>query len=349
MKRIGERTKKKQELLKPHLSELAEKKEISADTLSQIEIAAQIIRDGGLVAFPTETVYGLGANALNPVAVAKIFEMKERPSFDPLIVHIASVEDLKILTTKQEESVLQLAEHFWPGPLTMVLPKSKLIPDIVTSGLPTVAIRMPNNQIALELIRKSGCPIAAPSANKFGKLSPVNARHVKKQLSNIGFIIDGGAANVGIESTIIAVEGNTCKILRPGVITIADIEKAMPGKFIFSSEKSDGHISPGMLNSHYSPAKPLHILNNLQTRLPESSGIILHGKNDFNIEADKIIYTSENHYPPEIAANLFSALHEMEETETIKQIYIEAVEPTGLGIAIMDRIKKAAFQYQTDI
>ncbi|KAF0235439.1 MAG: tRNA threonylcarbamoyladenosine biosynthesis [Prolixibacteraceae bacterium] len=349
MNRIGERIKKKREPVKPQVIELSEKDGVSTSLHTQIEKAAQIIRDGGLVAFPTETVYGLGANALNPVAVAKIFEMKERPSFDPLIVHIASVEDLKQLTTKQEENVLHLAEHFWPGPLTIVLPKSKLIPDIVTSGLPTVAIRMPNNKIALELIRRSGCPIAAPSANKFGKLSPVNARHVKKQFSNIDLIIDGGAANVGIESTIIIVEGNICKILRPGVITIGDIENAMPGKFIFSTEKSGRNISPGMLNSHYSPAKPLYILNNLQTSLPASSGIILHGKNDLNFVVEKIIYTSENHYSPEIAANLFSALHEMEETETIKQIYIEAVEPTGLGIAIMDRIKKAAYQYQTNI
>jgi L-threonylcarbamoyladenylate synthase len=315
----------------------------------QIEIAAQIIRNGGLVAFPTETVYGLGANALNPVAVAKIFEIKERPSFDPLIVHVASVDDLKQLTLNQEESVLRLTEHFWPGPLTIVLPKNKLIPDIVTSGLPTVAIRMPNNEIALELIRKSGCPIAAPSANKFGKLSPVSARHVKKQLPNIDFILDGGAANVGIESTIITVEGNICKILRPGVITIDDIEKAMPGSFIFSTKKSGRNISPGMLKSHYSPVKPLHIINGVQTKFPESSGLILHGKKDLNFEAEKIIYTSENYNLHEIAANLFSALHTMEETETIKQIFIAAVEPTGLGIAIMDRINKAAYQYQTNI
>lgn len=326
-----------------------EKEDISLDLLSQIEEAALIIRDGGLVAFPTETVYGLGANALNPVAVAKIFEMKERPSFDPLIVHIANVEELKQLTIIQDDRVYQLAEHFWPGPLTIVLPKSKLIPDIVSSGLPTVAIRMPDNKIALELIRKSGCPIAAPSANKFGRLSPVKAGHVKKQLPGVDFVIDGGAANVGIESTIIAIENNTCIILRPGAITAADIEKAMPGKFTFSTKKTGGNISPGMLKSHYSPAKPLHIIKDLKTSFPASSGLILHGKKELNYEVEKIIYTSEDYNLPEIAANLFSALHTMEESESVNQIYIEAVEPAGLGIAIMDRIKKAAYQYRKNI
>lgn len=312
----------------------------------QIEVASQIIKSSGLVAFPTETVYGLGANALNPFAVAKIFELKERPSFDPLIVHIADFDDLHILADNPSDNVIALAKKFWPGPLTIVLPKSKIVPDIVTSGLPTVGIRMPNNEIALELIAKSGCPIAAPSANKFGKLSPVSAKHVKKQLPNVDFILDGGTSSVGIESTIISIEGNVCKMLRPGIITAEDIQNALPENLIFSSEKPEKLIAPGLLKSHYSPAKPLYILNGDEMEIPKSSGIILHGENDFKRNAQKIVYTSMgyNHY--EIAANLFSALHAMEEDEKIEQIFVEAVNCVGLGIAIMDRIKKAAYQYQ---
>ncbi len=313
----------------------------------QIETAAQIIKNGGLVAFPTETVYGLGANALNPFAVAKIFELKERPVFDPLIVHIADVKELIALTENPAESVFELVAKFWPGPLTVVLPKSKLVPEIVTSGLPTVGIRMPDNEIALKLIRESQCPIAAPSANKFGKLSPVKASHVRKQLPGVDFILDGGKTEVGIESTIISIEGNVCKMLRPGVITSEEIQKALPESLIFSSEITHKIIAPGLLESHYSPSKPLHIIKSLETEFPERSGVILHGENGFKQTVQKLVYTSRNFNYREIAANLFSALHTMEEDKNVKQIFIEAVNCVGLGIAIMDRINKAAYQYQS--
>lgn len=310
-----------------------------------ISKAAEIINKGGLVAFPTETVYGLGANALNPIAVAKIFALKERPSFDPLIVHIASVDDLAKLALNVQENVYRLVEKFWPGPLTLVLPKSNLVPDIVTSGLQTVGIRMPKNEIALQLIKESKCPIAAPSANKFGQLSPVKAKHVKKQLPNVDYILDGGKTTVGLESTIVSIDGNTCQLLRPGYITIEDIEKALPNTFVFSHSKPEKLVSPGLLKSHYSPKKPLHFIPESKTSFTESTGIIVHGKQAFNYKAGKIIYTSENFNSIEIAANLFSALHSMEEDSSIDQIYIEAVEETGLGIAIMDRLRKAAYQY----
>ena len=313
---------------------------------NHIEKAAQIIRNGGLVAFPTETVYGLGANALNPIAVAKIFELKERPSFDPLIVHIASVDDLSTLTQNVDQNVIRLAETFWPGPLTIVLPKSKIVPDIVTSGLNTVGIRMPDNEIALKLIRAANCPIAAPSANKFGNLSPVSAEHVRKQLPNVESILDGGNTSVGIESTIVSIEGNVCTLLRPGVITISDIENALPNTFVFNAEKPDKLIAPGLLKSHYSPVKPLYIFDKQVMYLPESSGLIVHGKKDFIPAGSKIIYTSKTFNYLEIAANLFSALHAMEDDVNIKQIFIEPVPELGLGLAIMDRIKKAAYKYQ---
>lgn len=314
----------------------------------KIEVAAKLIQEGKLVAFPTETVYGLGANALDPLAVAKIFQLKERPSFDPLIVHIASLDDLGKLTTETSELVYQLAEIFWPGPLTIVLPKSDLVPDLVTSGLPTVGIRMPANDLALALIKASGCPIAAPSANKFGQLSPVSAGHVLKQLPNVDYVLDGGFTQVGIESTIVSVEGNHCQLLRPGFITLEDIEKAMPGKFVFNSERPEKLVSPGLLKSHYSPKKPLYLLTEMSASLPSGSGVILHGRSEDDFVGSKVVYTSQTCNLVEVAANLFAALHAMEEDSSVEQIFIEPVNEVGLGIAIMDRVKKAAYQYQNN-
>jgi len=315
--------------------------------IKDIQTAARIINDGGLVAFPTETVYGLGANALNPFAVAKIFALKERPSFDPLIVHIGSFDDLQMLSGQPAELVMKLAEKFWPGPLTIVLPKSRIVPDIVTSGLPTVGIRMPDNEIALNLIRTSKCPIAAPSANKFGNLSPVSSCHVKKQLPNVDFILDGGRTKIGIESTIVSVDGNVCTLIRPGKITIDEINDALPGIFVFNTNESHKLIAPGLLKSHYSPVKPLYLYRYHITPIPAKSGLILHCVNDRIPDCERVIYTSRNNNLHEVAANLFSSLHAMEDDEQIKQILIEPVIEEGLGIAIMDRIKKAVFKYES--
>lgn len=313
---------------------------------ADIKRAARIIKGGGLVAFPTETVYGLGADALNPIAVAKIFQMKERPSFNPLIVHIASMDDLRMLTESPGRNAIRLAERFWPGPLTIVLPKSKLVPALVTSGLPTVGVRMPGNETALRLIREAKRPIAAPSANKFGRISPVSAEHVRKQLPLVDYILDGGTTTVGIESTIVAIEGNVCTLLRPGVITVADIEKALPDTFVFKTGRPGKPISPGSMKSHYSPAKPLRVLNKRQTRLPDSSGLILNGEKVSISNAMRVIYTSHTYDHLEIAANLYSALHAMDDDEAIRQVFIEPIEECGLGIAIMDRIKKAAYKHR---
>ena len=251
---------------------------------SEITIAANHIKEGKLVAFPTETVYGLGANALNPNAVARIFELKERPTFDPLIVHIASLEDVKKLTVTEDERVNKLAARFWPGPLTIILPKSDLVPDIVTSGLKTVGIRMPNHPVALELIRQSGCPIAAPSANKFGQLSPTRAIHVSKQLPDVDFLLDGGEAQVGIESTIISLNEKGFEILRHGVITQEEIEAIIPFYALPEHDKTN-IVSPGMLKSHYSPEKPIYLMNeNLPADIDKTKAGLLSfsGKNTAN-------------------------------------------------------------------
>lgn len=315
----------------------------------EIEKAGGIIRKGGLVAFPTETVYGLGANALDPLAVARIFAAKERPSFDPLIVHIASIDELELLTSGPTDLARLLAGKFWPGPLTLVLPKSERVPDIVTSGMSTVAVRMPDHPVALELIGSAGCPVAAPSANKFGQLSPVTAAHVRKQLPDVDHVLDGGKTTVGIESTIISLEGNHCTLLRPGKITLQDIEDAFPGLFVLHEGTTEKVVAPGLLKSHYSPTKPLYLFNpQHQQELPPSSGVILHGVPLKPPACQRLIYTSNNHNSLEVAAHLFSVLHAMEDDPEISQIYIEPVEEHGVGRAIMDRIKKAAYKYNKE-
>ena len=193
--------------------------------MNEIQKAAQLIQEGGLVAFPTETVYGLGADALNPLAVAQIFEVKKRPQFDPLIVHVADMRQAEILVLKFPEKAMKLIGRFWPGPLTLVLPKSPLVPDIVTSSLPTVAIRVPNHPLALELIRESGRPLAAPSANLFGQVSPTTAEHVRRSFGNkVGMILDGGSCSIGVESTVISFIDKEPVLLRPGGAPLEEIQ-----------------------------------------------------------------------------------------------------------------------------
>jgi L-threonylcarbamoyladenylate synthase len=311
----------------------------------KIDEAARHIRSGKLVAFPTETVYGLGANALDANAVARIFEMKERPSMDPLIVHIADDTDLNRLTKSDDPRVLTLSEKFWPGPLTIVLPKSELVPDIVTSGLPTVGIRMPDNIWALELIHASGCPIAAPSANKFGRVSPTKAEHVRKALPELDYILDGGQTNIGIESTIISLDDQGFIILRPGFITELDLLSVLP--------KSDNvtlasnPLAPGMLKSHYSPVKPLFLIEeDKSTDINKfNSALISYGsykdeayKRQINLAKDGNLIN--------FAINMFDAIHQLEDDPDVEQIHVLKVPENGIGIAIMDRLRKAAYAHQ---
>lgn len=320
-------------------------------TKESLELAADCLRNGGLVAFPTETVYGLGANALNPIAVAKIFDAKERPTFDPLIVHIAYLEQLDELYAKPiNPLVLELAKYFWPGPLTIVQPKSAIVPDLVTSDLDSVAVRMPSHPLAHKLLEMAGVPVAAPSANKFGQLSPTSYKHVEKQNMPLDYILAGDDADVdvGIESTVISIDNGICIILRPGVITAADIQNAIPGLEVIIPGKNVKLSSPGLLNSHYSPLKPLYFLKKNQPVLPENSGLITHSALSDKLNSRKHICTSEMHNLFEIAANLFASLHSMEEDADVQQIYIEPIKEKGIGIAIMDRLKKATYQYRAE-
>jgi L-threonylcarbamoyladenylate synthase len=310
---------------------------------NNIDIAAQYIKEGKLVAFPTETVYGLGANALNPLAVAKIFELKERPTFDPLIVHIAELGQIESLILKQDNRVLELAEKFWPGPLTIVLPKSSIVPNIVTSGLPTVGIRMPNSKIAIELIKKSSCPIAAPSANKFGRISPTKAEHVKKQLLKVDYIIDGGKTTIGIESTIIQLTKYGFQILRNGIITQEELENVIPFDGYSKIKKLS---APGMLKSHYSPNKKFLIADNLSLDLDKSKAGLISFSGNLEPGYKKVLKVSTKDDLKEYAVNVFEAMHTFEDDNEIEIIFAEPVNECGIGKAIMDRLRKAEYNWQ---
>ncbi len=310
--------------------------------MSDIQKAAQIIQEGGLVAFPTETVYGLGADALNPYAVAQVFEVKNRPTFDPLIVHVADLRQAEILVQKFPSAALKLVEKFWPGPLTVVLPKSPMVPDIVTSSMPTVAIRVPNHPLALELIRESGRPIAAPSANLFGQVSPTTAEHVRKSFGKkIEMILDGGPCQVGVESTVLSFIDKEPVLLRPGGAPLEEIQ-ALIGP-VRVAQKAPGQIlAPGQLESHYAPRTPL-ILAGPQEALPQGQrlGWLGLGKPADPGPFAAVESLSEHQDLREAAANLFAAVRRLDE-RNLDVIWALPVPDQGLGRAINDRLTKAS-------
>jgi len=312
-----------------------------------IKKAVDAIIKGEIVAFPTETVYGLGGDATNPIAVSKIFEAKDRPSFNPLIVHIANFDQLYDVAVVYDDKVLELVNKFWPGPLTIVLPKKDTIPDIVTAGHETVAVRMPANEIARKLIEFSGKPIAAPSANAFGFLSPTSAQHVEKQLGEkVSIILDGGTSNVGVESTIVEFTSDKIRILRPGGLAIESIEKTI-GKVEFQPVTTNTPNAPGMLLHHYAPkVKTLFIDEVDEANFDVSKTAVLAFDRSNNYEKYRFVKVlSETGEMHEAAANLFKHLHSLE-NENVEVILIEKVPEVGLGIAIMDRLNKASNKYR---
>lgn len=314
--------------------------EVVKATSEGVNKAAEVIKKGGLVAFPTETVYGLGADALNPKAVVKIFEAKERPFFDPLIVHIADIDELEKLCLYVDERAKALIERFWPGPLTIVLLKREVVPDIVTAGLDTVAVRMPSHPVALSLIRASGTPIAAPSANRFGHLSPTEPEHVLSQLmGRIDLLLDGGKCPIGVESTIIDLTGEPT-LLRPGGLPLEEIESII-GK-VKILQKSEKPRSPGQLPRHYSPRTPLRVIESKNFKPPQG---VRAGLLAFNGPAQREGFVIVQVLSPsgdlrEAACNLFSCLHRLD-SANLDVIYAEALPEEGLGRAIMDRLRRA--------
>lgn len=314
-----------------------------------IRMAAAIIRAGGIVAFPTETVYGLGADALNPDAVARVFETKQRPPFDPCIVHIATRASLDFLAQTIGLGDGRLMERFWPGPLTLVLPKRERVPDIVTAGLPTIAIRMPAHPVAQALIREAGTPIAAPSANSFGCVSPTTAQHVFDGLGDkVDLILDGGPCPIGVESTIVSLAGVWPQLLRPGAISYEEI-KAVIGPIERPPERppdrEDTPVAPGLLARHYATRTPLSILPFRGAQPPlcdgERAGLLAFSA-PVSLDgywAVEVLSTSGDLV--EIARNLFAALHRLDALG-LDSLYTEPCEECGLGLAIMDRLRRGA-------
>ena len=305
---------------------------------STISKAADTIKNGGLVAFPTETVYGLGANAFDSKAVAKIFEAKGRPNFNPLISHIGEIETLYELA-QTDERVIALAKQFWPGPLTFVLNRKKTDSsfDLVCAGLPTLSVRMPNHPIALELIKQAGVPIAAPSANRSQSISPTTARHVYESLGlRVDMIIDGGACNVGVESTIIDLTTTKTVMLRAGGLAKEDLENFLNEEVLISHGNPNLPSSPGQMLKHYAPKIPTRINIAPQQRL-ENEFYIGFGdmECDLNLspKADLV----------EAASNLFAFMHLAEEQTKYNAIAIAPIPNTNLGLAINDRIRRASY------
>jgi len=329
-----------------------------------IELAAQILRSGGLAAFPTETVYGLGADAFNPQALAKIFEVKERPFFDPLIIHIAAVEalektaDLSLLNAETKKKLFLLAERLWPGPLSIVLPKNEKIPGIATAGLPTAAIRFPDHEAAQKLILLSSGAVAAPSANPFGSLSPTRAEHVRDGLGEkVDIILDGGATRIGLESTVLDMTGDCIKILRPGGTPKEAIEKVIGTvQDAFTAEKNEfcPQTSPGQLKSHYAPRTPLLVFTKeeiINCPYEEGSAFLFfdgctkdawfENQRKVPIDSAVIHVLCESGEVVEAAANLFETLHALDKCQ-ISKIFAQLAPNAGIGEAINDRLRRAA-------
>lgn len=328
--------------------------------LEKIKEAAAIIQKGGLVAFPTETVYGLGADALEPQASMKIYAAKGRPSDNPLIVHISKFEDLVYIAKDVPKAAEKLAKAFWPGPLTMVVNKNEKVPYETTGGMDTVAVRMPSHEVALELIRRSGCLIAAPSANTSGRPSPTLAEHVAEDLSGrIPMILDGGEVGIGIESTIIDLTEEIPMILRPGYITKQMLEEVIgpvqmdPG--IIAEDSKQKPKAPGMKYRHYAPKASLILVDGEQSAVMEKINALTEqmqaqGKTvgiigtDETVDAyhgDKIVSIGAREDEDGIARHLYRILREFDEAE-VDVIYSESFATPRIGQAIMNRLLKAA-------
>jgi L-threonylcarbamoyladenylate synthase len=304
--------------------------------------AAQIIRNGGLVAFPTETVYGLGADAGNSAAVARIFEVKARPRIDPVIIHVADFEGAKHYGNFPEDAG-RLVTKFWPGPLTLIVDRKPSVAPIVTAGLTTVAIRMPAHPAALALIREAGCGIAAPSANPFGYVSPTEAGHVAEQLGDvIDMILDGGSCAVGLESTILSLAGPAPRVLRVGGIALEELE-LMLGKLDIRIDTSSKPQAPGQLMRHYATHTPLEIAEEIAEKPHpnEKVGLLSLTEPDNRGNYDAVEILSPSGDLREAAANLFRALRRLD-TLSLDRIIARPVCEKDMGRAIMDRLRRCS-------
>jgi L-threonylcarbamoyladenylate synthase len=312
---------------------------------TSVEEAVRLLQDGQVVAIPTETVYGLAGNAYNESALAKIFAAKERPTFDPLIVHIAEIEQLEDVAKDIPEAAYRLAEAYWPGPLTMILPKKDCIPDLATSGLPSVAVRFPSHPVARRIIKESGLPLAAPSANLFKHVSPTTALHVAEQLGErIAGIVDGGPCQVGVESSIVSLTGSTPTILRPGAITPEMVQKILGDVTIKTSSSQPGKpmTAPGQCDTHYRPQVPLYYGEVPQGYvLPKRTARIAFGNSAGPIP--ETVNLSKAGDMVEATAKLYALMHELD-TPDYELILVDSIPNTGIGMALNDRLKRASIK-----
>lgn len=320
---------------------------LDSTATKDIEAAALIIRDGGLVAFPTETVYGLGADALNPEAVGKIYEAKGRPSDNPMIVHVARASDIGQLTPFITQDMIKLIDNFWPGPLTIVVKKKANVPLRTTGGLETVAVRMPDHPAALELIRLSGVPIAAPSANLSGKPSPTKAEHVMQDLmGKVDAILVGGDCRVGIESTVLDLTGETPMILRPGVITADNVEAVLEKPVVLDPslkgrpEEDLVAKAPGMKYKHYAPKAQMLVVEGSRDKVKAEIERLQNVNEKIGNKVGVILFEEKAFV--EAAHDFFAQLREMDEQE-VDLILAGALSDTdGVGFAVMNRMFKSA-------
>ena len=315
---------------------------------TSLQSAAELLRTGHLVAFPTETVYGLGANATNPLAVARIFEAKQRPTFDPLIVHVAELSQVEFVVRQFPETARLLATEFWPGPLTLVLPKRDIIPDLVTAGLPGVGIRIPRHPVAIELLKAAGCPVAAPSANPFGGISPTTAQHVADGLGrNVDCIVDGGPCAVGLESTVLSLMTERPMLLRHGGCPLEDIERLIGPVALATSDPSRDDAaqpSPGMLSRHYAPGTRLIVIDHGGSAEPITGlrcGLLTAGKQPFSGRFVRIETLCDEENLQTCAANFFAALRTLDASD-LDVIIAHEFPAHGLGVALNDRLRRAA-------
>ncbi len=311
---------------------------------TDINLAKKALADNEIIAIPTETVYGLAGNAYSEQAIAKIFALKQRPLYNPLIVHINGADYLPTVAREIPDSAKALAKEFWPGPLTLVLKKQAIVPDIVTAGKDTVAVRVPNNPLTLNLLAQLDFPVAAPSANPFGSISPTNAQHVAHYFAaDLEVILDGGACEKGIESTIIGFENNQPIIYRLGSLAVEEIEKKI-GKILTKNHNDTAPSAPGMLSRHYAPKTATYLTNDteqlIQTSLPKKIGL-LRFQNALQhpmVEHQEILSSSGD--LKEAARNLYAAMHRLDKLN-LDMIIAERLPDIGLGKTLNDKLERA--------
>ncbi len=314
---------------------------------NNIQLAIELLNSNKLVAIPTETVYGLAANAFNESAVLSIYKTKNRPQFNPLIIHSNSIERFEQWGLQIPKQVKLLANKFWPGPLTFIIPANNKVPDIVTAGTGAVAIRVPNHPVTLSLLEQLSFPLAAPSANPSGFISPTSAQHVENQLGDkIDYILDGGVCQVGVESTIISFLENEPKILRFGGLAIEEIEEVL-GHRLITNITSNKIVAPGMLTKHYAPNHPLFLVDDIfkatEGKDMNRVGVITFYQSVNDIPEANQFVLSKSKDLNEAASKLFAVMRNIDELD-IDEIYAEKFPNTGLGYAINDRLKRASIQ-----